>query len=923
MTNFKIEFSNPWLLLLLIPALALTLFPYFRLSRKYRRNRNRVVSVVLHSLVMLLCISLLSGISFSYDVPNRENEIIVLVDASYSNRESQEKKDEFIQSVIDESGRGFSVGVVKFGYDQVYAAPLSHDLNRVFREYLSSEEPDVSATDFTSALRYASELFTKPETGKIVLVSDGIETDGNALGVVKSLAAQGIKVDVKHFPDEVASEIEVVGIDLPDYNVKAGEAFPITLHIRHNFQNGATVSVKTFDNYESGSFSDDPVEFEVNAGVQTLELKHAVPVPGMHELRFELTVQEGDTLTENNNYYAYVKLNAFSNILIIEKDAGESAKLREFLENNHYTVTVLSTSRDAAAMPADLYALCEYEQVVLVNIANSDLKAEGMPENFDRLLYNYVYMQGGGVFTVGGNNDFVDGKTVPHAYNRDDMYETVDGRRQPTLLQQMLPVQVVGYTPPVAVMLVIDHSGSMENTMLGGTKIEAAKQGALSSIDYLSSRDYIGILMLDIETVEVLPMTPASQKETIRDAIRNIPTSAQEGTLFAQAMEYAGGALRTTSVQQRHIILVTDGEPADMEAFRTAVDYNAAHGVTMSIVTCGAAGNEVTSMREAANRGKGTYYNAQTFSEVTNSIAKDFETSAVAEIEYGKPFTPTVQDHTSAVAGIETATFPQLTGYYGTRAKDGAEVPLVGEFVPIYAQWKFGAGMVGSFMCDLNGNWSGDFLTDPTGARFIGNVVEGLFPLDEIMPSDIRVVVREDNYTTQLNVFTELGEGEKTEISIRPITESADDYYADNPIPVTVSDGYSRFTLEITQPGLYEITVMKKSESGEEISRVTLYKTFSYSAEYDVFPEREPVGEEFLTRIAEGGNGVVINDVLEVFESFLKEIHKNFDPRILFLILAIVFFLLDIAVRKFKFKWPHELIRDYKQKKAMKQQERE
>ena len=66
MTNFKIEFSNPWLLLLLIPAIALTLFPYFRLAKQYRRTRNRVISVVLHLVVMLLSITLISGISFSY-----------------------------------------------------------------------------------------------------------------------------------------------------------------------------------------------------------------------------------------------------------------------------------------------------------------------------------------------------------------------------------------------------------------------------------------------------------------------------------------------------------------------------------------------------------------------------------------------------------------------------------------------------------------------------------------------------------------------------------------------------------------------------------------------------------------------------------------------------------------------------------------
>ena len=34
------------------------------------------------------------------------------------------------------------------------------------------------------------------------------------------------------------------------------------------------------------------------------------------------------------------------------------------------------------------------------------------------------------------------------------------------------------------------------------------------------------------------------------------------------------------------------------------------------------------------------------------------------------------------------------------------------------------------------------------------------------------------------------------------------------------------------------------------------------------------------------------------------------------MIMAIVFFLVDIAVRKFKFKWPHEIIREAKEKKS-------
>ena len=97
MTNFSIKFSNPWLLLLLIPAFLLTFIPYFRMNKRYRGTRNRIVSMVLHLIIMTLAISLLAGITFEYDMPNDENEVILLVDASYSGSKLEDEKDSFIR----------------------------------------------------------------------------------------------------------------------------------------------------------------------------------------------------------------------------------------------------------------------------------------------------------------------------------------------------------------------------------------------------------------------------------------------------------------------------------------------------------------------------------------------------------------------------------------------------------------------------------------------------------------------------------------------------------------------------------------------------------------------------------------------------------------------------------------------------------
>ena len=101
------------------------------------------------------------------------------------------------------------------------------------------------------------------------------------------------------------------------------------------------------------------------------------------------------------------------------------------------------------------------------------------------------------------------------------------------------------------------------------------------------------------------------------------------------------------------------------------------------------------------------------------------------------------------------------------------------------------------------------------------------------------------------------------------------------------------------------------------LSQNRTFKSFSYSAEYNPFHEVED-NQAFLAQLAADGEGFVLTETYEVFDNVVKFIHHVINPRIVFIIIALVLFLLDVAVRKFKFKWPHEIIRDYKAKKAMK-----
>ena len=135
-------------------------------------------------------------------------------------------------------------------------------------------------------------------------------------------------------------------------------------------------------------------------------------------------------------------------------------------------------------------------------------------------------------------------------------------------------------------------------------------------------------------------------------------------------------------------------------------------------------------------------------------------------------------------------------------------------------------------------------------------------------------------------------------------------------VSVSSLESNRRFNFIIKDAGLYEIVIKKYDEAGVELAKVVTYECFSYSEEYNMFTDRAPIGEELLTLLANDGKGMVVTDPAEVFASFAQTIKKVFDPRVVFLILSIILVLLDIAARKFKFKWPHEIYREYKLKKA-------
>ncbi len=953
MKNFYIEFSYPWLLLLLIPAIALTLLPYFRLSKRYRKTRNRITSIVLHLIVMVLAISALSGMKFHYQIPNEENEIILLVDVSDTEEQAKEKRDQFVRDVLNYgSFDGYKMGVVTFGFDQEYAVPLTTEVGGIYKRYINATLPDTSATNIAAALTYTKNLFNNPETSKIVLITDGKETDETASTVISAVSAQGTKVDVAYIDSAYAGyDVQLMGVTLPDSHINVGVEYTIGLTVQSNYPVEATIEMS-----DNGVVNAETGVKETNLikGIQTVNFKHTFTAQDaaalknkgeLHELAFRVKLSE-DLLGENNEYVSYVYIKVFNNILIIQHADGESDGIKEMLGEDTYNFTVATVG--AEGLPASVEDLRNYDQVILNNISNKELKSiptNNSQQTFDMVLESYVSELGGGLFTVGGN----DSKGVANAYNRKDMYGS--------LYQQMLPVQAIEYTPPVGVVVIIDRSGSMGTAdEFGDSNLTWARRGATACLDALTERDYIGIMTLDSSHDWILPLTPRTQDAMIREAINKVE-DVDGGTVFTDAIDRAGIALRNlTSVDKRHIIIISDCQVGTEEQnnFMPLIDeFYRKDGTTCSIIGVGLAKSDpqYSVMKEAAETlGHGRLITTNNPQELVTIMREELNEPVMEEVNY-TTFNPIIYDSFSPlVQNLERAKDEEgndvahklsvtLDGFYGVKVKNPDYLVLTGDYqVPLYAQWKYGNGMVGSFMCDLNGTWSADFLVDDNAQRLMRNIVDNLMPTEDIAPSEITITLNEDNYTNQLGVFTTLQSGEyvkgeivnttnkkATAISLNAVTSGsreekrASDCYVT--LPLSAANHYSRCDFVVKGSGVYKITLIKCAADGTEIARLETFKTFSYSEEYDTNVEATDISEaDKMALLATAGKGKMVEDAIGIFDDFVTGLDRTFDPRFLFMILALVLFLTDIAVRKFKFKWPHEIVRDWKEKKAQKEQ---
>ena len=858
----SLEFARPLLLLLLPAYIALIYLIDRRGGRRSRRIKHRVARVMR---CLLTCLCVLALAAPSVVLPGGQQAVWILADASASARGMQDQMTQSVRTALENKDASVNAGVIAFGGNAMVEKPLAQDgtYNGV------TTAVDAQASDLSSALTLASALLPEDAQGRIVVLSDGATEDVRA--AAQQLAARGVTVDFQSFSGDALPDAQISQLNVPS-RVYQGQSFTVTVQVTANHDTAGTLVL-----YQNRT----PVssrEVTLRRGDNTFTFRDTAADTGVVTYEARL-ISEGDSCAQNDSMGGYVYVQGAPKLLLVEGRQGEGSEMAAMLcaAAMQYE-TVLP-----AQLPYDAEQLRQYDGVVLVNV-----DYDAADEEQWAALDSAVRVLGRGLTVIGGDSSYALG-----------------GYRG-SKLEEMLPVTIDVRNkldlPSLALMLVIDKSGSMSDGMFGTTRLELAKEAAMRAAEVLTPNDQVGVIAFDDAAKWVVNLQKAEDVEAIQNQIGTIRPGG--GTAFFTALYEATYALMNAQAQQKHIIFLTDGEAGDT-GYLQLCDIMQQNDITLTTVAVGSGADQAT-LRTLAQQGGGRAYAANEFDNLPKIFTK--ETSLVSgSYVHNRTFTPVITEQ-SALTDFEG--FPQLSGYLAATEKSLATVSLMSDREdPILAWWQYGAGRVVAFMADSRGAWTSEFLQWDQAAAFYGGMAAFTLPGEERegqltterQGDALRIVYTapEDAQTgLSTSVTALLPDGTQTQLALQ---ESAPGVYEGE--------------IAAAQLGAYALRVEQRDESGELQRVMDCGAVNGYSGEYDL---RSQNAESTLPYLSALTGGRVITDSAEMLKATNAVVRARRDLTQPLLWALMVLLLCDIALRRLN--WDVALERYLNARRAARQQ---
>jgi Mg-chelatase subunit ChlD len=644
MLPFGLQFALPWVLLGLLLWLVLP------------RKKGWVLRLIASALLL----AALAQPSLSQP----SQRVAVLVDVS--------------DSVGDNAIEGASAFDFSAVQDQLDVLYFAGDASQV--EGLSATRErlgflDLGRTDIARALQVAGAA----EAQRILLISDGIESSGDALS-----ALPGVPVDV--YGVAPRANARLLRLIAPE-EANPGETVQVTAVVESDREAEVVLRPRL------GEQDLEPIRRRVEAG--RTPISFSFPVEEAQDIRLTASLEvDFEQPHEDDAQAVDIAVTESPPLLVV----GDPA-MAGLLAAQGFAVVEGS--------PADITYPFPYGAVIIRESANAFTPGQ---LNF---LGDFV-RGGGGLMMTGGQESF----GLGHWYR--------------TAVEEILPVSTDLRTevefPLVAIVVVFDRSTSM--TAGRPSRISLARQGAIDLVELVHPNDMVGLITFDsTHEWHFRPRlaTERGKREMLNAIMRITP---QGGTIVGPAYQEALDALRETEAAIKHIIILTDGEFFDGRTpfssgprpdFEAMAAGGLADGITTTTIGTGEADFET--IERMAIAGGGRFYAAtdtSTLPQVFTSEALTMTRSFLRE----ESFSPRLREHplTSGLRGG----VPTIDAYVASSLKPESEMLLEGlDGEPVLAISRQGLGRTAAFTTDLNA-WAGSLAAWPELPGVFGTVVRWL-----------------------------------------------------------------------------------------------------------------------------------------------------------------------------------------------------
>lgn len=849
--------------LFLLLALALLVAEWIVYVRQMR-YRGRFY-LVLRGLVFLCVVLALFGIQIR--LGSSRTATVFVVDLSDSNEEHLEEMEDYLKSAVDRMPSGNVYGIVTFGKDALV------------EQFLTSEAhygglmtvPEKTATNFEDAVSRALMLIPGDAGGRLVVLTDGKETGGDIQRMAQALTASRVEFLSLLYENEETPDAYIENVTLPAY-LHPGDKYSVTVLVESNYDTDAVIALY------NGSSQAAANEVHLNKGSNRFVFSQQVSADesanAMESLRLQVRA-EGDTCPENDTYSAYSVVEAAPKILVISGGSGNVSGFTSVLSAAGCDYSAVS----ALNAPDSINAMLEYKSIILVDTYIDDLPA-GFLEN----LETYVKDYGCGFVCCGGEDSFALG-----------------GYRD-TVLETVLPVDMelrnVNEMPSMAMVMVIDRSGSMTGAVKGNgmSNLDIAVRAATVAVDNLRDSDYVGVLTFDDQYSWQVKLTQADDKAAIKGEIGKINDGG--GTTIKPALQEACQVLSESDASVKHVVLLTDGM-GETSDFSDVVKNYTGSGITLSTVAVGD-GSDRKLLEGLADNCGGRYYYSDVSSDIPKIFAQEVFLGGDSYIQNGE-FALSVWGGHELTANLFAEGWPMIYGYISSTPKTASSsvISSAEKDDPILTVWQYGLGRTVAWNSDVTGEWSGAFAGKEDYVQLWKRIVD--YSTGNANMGEDRVDVVTVGETTQ-------------------VVYQAQDYDGQTAIQATVIDpegNTEEVRLQATAPGKYEAELstprtglyhfnIRRTEGGEIQSYMTTAAAvqFSYEYKFDISTA------SYLSFVQRYGRLITPED--EIWTSLATGSGEKRSLTNWLLGLAICLFLADVAMRRFQYvprcKWAGRLV---------------